>query len=64
MTDHPVTDHYRGRKVLIAGGLGFVGSNLARHLVTAGADVLIVDSLHAGLGGNLFTSVIHVAERE
>ncbi|MDQ3521895.1 MAG: GDP-mannose 4,6-dehydratase [Gemmatimonadota bacterium] len=57
MTDHPVTDHYRGRKVLIAGGLGFVGSNLARHLVTAGADVLIVDSLHAGLGGNLFNVV-------
>jgi UDP-glucose 4-epimerase len=45
---------YRGRSVLITGGLGFIGSNLARALVALGADVLIVDSLIPDYGGNLF----------
>jgi nucleoside-diphosphate-sugar epimerase len=47
-------DLYRGRRVLITGGLGFIGSNLARHLVDLGADVLLVDSLLPDYGGNLF----------
>lgn len=47
-------DFYRGRRVMITGGLGFIGSNLARHLVALGADVLIVDSLIPDYGGNLF----------
>ena len=34
---------------MITGGLGFIGSNLARQLVDLGADVLIVDSLHSRL---------------
>jgi nucleoside-diphosphate-sugar epimerase len=38
-------DFYRGRRVLITGGLGFIGSNLARQLVDLGADVLLVDSI-------------------
>jgi UDP-glucose 4-epimerase len=45
---------YRGRRVLITGGLGFIGSNLARHLVDLGADVLLVDSLLPDCGGNFF----------
>jgi UDP-glucose 4-epimerase len=45
---------YRGRAVLITGGLGFIGSNLARQLVDLGADVLLVDSLIPDYGGNLF----------
>jgi UDP-glucose 4-epimerase len=45
---------YRGRRVMITGGLGFIGSNLARHLVELGADVLLVDSLIPDYGGNLF----------
>ena len=48
------SEFYRGRKVLVTGGLGFVGSNLARHLVDLGADVLLVDSLIPDYGGNLF----------
>jgi UDP-glucose 4-epimerase len=44
---------YRNRRVLVTGGLGFIGSNLARVLVDLGADVLIVDSLIADAGGNL-----------
>jgi len=47
-------DYYAGRRVMITGGLGFIGSNLARQLVDLGADVLIVDSLLPDYGGNLF----------
>ena len=47
-------EFYRGRRVLITGGLGFIGSNLARRLVDLGADVLLVDSLIPDYGGNLF----------
>ena len=50
----PYREFYRGRPVLITGGLGFIGSNLAHHLVTLGARVLIVDSLIPACGGNLF----------
>lgn len=45
---------FRGRNVLITGGLGFIGSNLARRLVEMGANVLLVDSLIPEYGGNLF----------
>jgi UDP-glucose 4-epimerase len=45
---------YRGRQVLITGGLGFIGSNLARRLVDLGASILLVDSLIPEYGGNLF----------
>lgn len=48
-------EHFKGRKVLITGGIGFIGSNLARKLVNLGADVLIVDSLIPEYGGNLFS---------
>ena len=49
-----VADFYRGRRVLVTGGLGFVGSNLARELVSANARVTLVDSLIEEYGGNLF----------
>ena len=39
---------------MITGGLGFIGSNLARQLVDLGARVLLIDSLIADYGGNLF----------
>ena len=56
MTDaqDPHRAFYRGRRVMITGGLGFIGSNLAHQLVDLGADVLIVDSLLPDYGGNLF----------
>jgi UDP-glucose 4-epimerase len=47
-------EFYRNRPVMITGGLGFIGSNLARHLVAAAADVLIVDALIPDYGGNVF----------
>ena len=42
-----------GKRVLITGGLGFIGSSLAHVLVCTGADVLLVDSLIPEYGGNL-----------
>ncbi|MBI2834831.1 MAG: NAD-dependent epimerase/dehydratase family protein [Acidobacteria bacterium] len=47
---------------MITGGLGFIGSNLARHLVELGADVLLVDSLIPDYGGNLF-NIDGIADR-
>jgi len=46
--------HFIGKKVLITGGLGFIGSNLARRLVDMGAQVTLVDSLIPEYGGNMF----------
>ncbi len=60
MTAPPATfsdtyrEFYRHRRVMITGGLGFIGSNLAHRLVDLGADVLLVDSLIPDYGGNLF----------
>ena len=45
---------YEGRRVMITGGLGFIGSTLARRLADLGADVLLVDALIPDCGGNLF----------
>jgi UDP-glucose 4-epimerase len=45
---------YKGTGVLITGGLGFIGSNIAHALVKNGARVKIVDALIPGLGGNRF----------
>jgi UDP-glucose 4-epimerase len=45
---------FRDKNILITGGLGFIGSNLARRLVAYGANVLLVDSLIPEYGGNLF----------
>jgi UDP-glucose 4-epimerase len=52
VSDH--RDFYRGRKVMVTGGLGFIGSNLARTLADLGADVTVVDSLLPDYGGNQF----------
>ncbi len=45
---------FHRKRVLITGGLGFIGSNLAGRLLDLGADVLLVDSLIPEYGGNLF----------
>ena len=45
---------YRDRQVLITGGLGFLGSNLAIRLVELGAGVTMLDAMLDDHGGNLF----------
>jgi UDP-glucose 4-epimerase len=45
---------YRDKRVLITGGLGFLGSTLAHRLCEYGADVTVVDSLNPLYGGNRF----------
>ncbi len=43
---------YRGLHVMVTGGLGFIGSNLAMQLAELGARVLIVDAMIPQHGGN------------
>ena len=45
---------FKAKRALITGGLGFIGSNLARRLVDLGAQVLLVDSLIPEYGGSLY----------
>jgi UDP-glucose 4-epimerase len=45
---------YAGKRTLVTGGLGFIGSNLAMQLLEFGAHVVIVDSLIPETGGNTF----------
>ena len=47
-------ERFAGAEVLITGGLGFIGSNLAHRLVALGAQVTLVDSLIPEYGGNQF----------
>ena len=57
MIEPAPSDHrafYRDCRVMITGGLGFIGSNLARELVSLGARVLIVDTIFPDHGGNPF----------
>lgn len=60
---------FAGKRVLVTGGLGFIGSNLVRTLVGLGAHVSVVDSLVPEYGGNrrnlagIATKVkIHIAD--
>lgn len=49
-----INQNFSGKKILITGGAGFIGSNLAIKLVELEANVTIIDSLIPEYGGNLF----------
>lgn len=50
---HPlVLEAFAGARVVITGGMGFIGSSLARRLVALGAKVLLIDSVIPEYGGN------------
>ncbi len=53
---------FAGARVVITGGVGFIGSTLALRLAELGADLLLVDNLFPEFGGNLF-NVAPVRER-
>ncbi len=47
-------DYFKNKKILITGGLGFIGSTLAHQLVKMDSDICIVDSLIPDYGGNRY----------
>lgn len=53
LTDDELSKTYSGLRVLVTGGLGFIGSHLSRRLVELGSRVLVVDSLLPNYGGRL-----------
>lgn len=60
---HPlVLEAFAGARVVITGGMGFIGSSLARRLVALGAKVLLIDSVIPEYGGNL-TSISDIRDQ-
>lgn len=57
-----MTEAFIGQRVIITGGLGFIGSSLARRLVDLGAEVVVVDSMVPEYGGNM-ANVADIADR-
>lgn len=60
---------FHGKKVLVTGGMGFIGSNLALRLHKLGAQVIVIDTLNPHYGGNRFNLAaikdqieIHIAD--
>ena len=54
MDNSKLQNSYSGKQVLVTGGLGFIGSNLAIKLAKLGAEVTVVDVLWPDHGGNWF----------
>jgi len=49
-----IRDQYKGKRVLITGGAGFIGSNIARTLHALGAHIVVFDSFSPLYGGNRY----------
>jgi UDP-glucose 4-epimerase len=47
-----LSSHFRGLKAVVTGGMGFIGSNLARRLADWGSEVAVVDSMEPNTGAN------------
>ncbi len=54
MNEKMITKAFSGKNILITGGLGFIGSNIAMRLAKFGANVTIIDAMISDYGGNLF----------
>jgi UDP-glucose 4-epimerase len=55
-------NNFANKSVIITGGLGFIGSNLARALVSHGAKVTLIDSLIPEYGGN-FRNILDIKDK-
>lgn len=53
-SDHSASTTLKGKRVLITGGPGFIGSNLVHKCLQLGADVMVYDCLDPRSGGNLY----------
>ncbi|MDQ1605528.1 MAG: UDP-glucose 4-epimerase, partial [Actinomycetota bacterium] len=69
MNEPTTFGEYKGRSALVTGGLGFIGSNLARRLVEIGVEVSVLDALLPEQGGNQYNLrdllgrvVVHTAD--
>jgi UDP-glucose 4-epimerase len=61
MENDGLSQFFDGNRVLITGGLGFIGSNLAKRLLEFGATVTLVDSLIPEYGGN-FHNIVEIED--
>ncbi|MBF0261916.1 MAG: SDR family oxidoreductase [Magnetococcales bacterium] len=50
---------FSGKRVLVTGGAGFLGSHLCEHLLAEGADVLCVDNFFTGNKRNILALLDH-----
>ena len=55
-----MADELSGRRVVVTGGAGFVGSRIVARLVDSGADVRVVDDFSTGARGNLPSDAAHL----
>src|SRR3989449_6476002 len=53
--------HLLGRRILVTGGAGFLGSHLCAKLIAAGHEVLCVDNFYTGRRANLTSLLQHPA---
>jgi len=53
-------DFYRGKRILVPGGAGFIGSRLTKRLLSLGAIVTVVDPLEKFCGGHVFNLHSHL----
>lgn len=53
LQDHPAVGKLKGKKVVVTGGAGFIGSHLCEELVQIGAEVTSIDDYSAGKERNL-----------
>lgn len=59
-----MTDNIKGKRVLLIGGAGFIGHNLALELKRRGADVAVVDGLEVNSLLSLHSATNTLAERD